>query len=176
MSLPARRIRKHDVPTSVRTVLQGLCAAEFIKPSRVVWLVSAWVSDTTLIDNRTGAYSALEPSWPEGPIRVVRYLTSLARRGTTVHVATNMSQHNDDLCERLEARREEGLPLRVHRQEHLHEKGLLTERFFLFGSMNFTHRGIHTETQTEAIELLVEPTRLAEERIHFAERWGGVVA
>lgn len=176
MSLPSRRIRKHDIPSSIREVLQGLCAAEFIQPSRVVWLVSAWISDTILIDNGSGAYGALEPSWPNAPIRMVRYLTSLARRGTTVYVATNMSRHNDEICKRLEARSEEGLPLRVHRQEQLHEKGLLTDRFFLFGSMNFTHRGIHTETQSEAIELIVEPTRLAEERIHFDDRWGGVVA
>ena len=42
----------------IRELLESLFAAELLSPSRCLWLVSPWLTDLELLDNRAGAWSA----------------------------------------------------------------------------------------------------------------------
>ena len=49
----------------------------------------------------------------------------------------------------------------------LHSKGLLTDRFYLDGSMNLTESGVHLNDET--IALSYEQSDIALARIHFED-------
>src|SRR5690242_14504935 len=92
--VPVRVIRSRSGDRQLADLLQMVFGAEFILPSRCLWLVSAWVTDVPVLDNRTGAFSSVEPRWPRAQVRLSRVLLALAERGTTVHVATRPDMVN----------------------------------------------------------------------------------
>ena len=67
-----RRIFK-SVVTS-RKVIQELITlmmvGELLDPGSTVWIVSPWISDVPLLDNRAGSFDAVNPEWghPPGPV------------------------------------------------------------------------------------------------------------
>jgi hypothetical protein len=153
-------------------LLQTVFTAELLEPSRCLWLVSPWVSDIPILDNRANAYLTLNSQWPRSDIRLNAVLAALLDMGTTIHLAVRPDHHNRDLVERLRARdpgRE--WPLFVHHAEDLHEKGLLGDGFYLSGSMNFTYNGIRINE--EAVHFHTDPAIVAENRLVLARRWEG---
>jgi phosphatidylserine/phosphatidylglycerophosphate/cardiolipin synthase-like enzyme len=143
-----------------------------VSPSRCLWLISPWVSDIPVIDNRTNAFLTLDPLWTRSQVSLSQVLTRLLELGTTVHVATRPDTRNRPFLDRLRrAAESERLPLRMHEQEELHEKGILGDGFYLSGSMNFTFSGI--SLNEEAVHFIVEPAAVAENRVILLSRWGG---
>jgi hypothetical protein len=172
-----RRIFKgrNRAERDVEHLLQSIVAAELVAPSQVVWLVSPWVSDVPVIDNRTGAFTALEPTWGSRPVTLVEVLVALLRRGTRVVVATRTDDHNRRFVHRLETgARAEGVVDRLlvlrDERERLHEKGLLGDDYYLSGSMNFTESGIRLNDEAVKYELGEEA--VAHARVHFRQCYG----
>jgi hypothetical protein len=159
------RPRRHEIPD----LLQTIFAAEFLAPSRCMWLVSPWISDIPVLDNQTNAFLALEPDWAQQSVRLSQALAWLGRHGTTVHVATRAAHHNTTFLETLRSVSGGGR-IRVHISDDLHEKGLLGDSFYLSGSMNFTHGGI--STYEEVVHYFTAVDVVAKNRIAFAARWG----
>lgn len=153
-------------------LLQAIFTAELLSPSRCLWLVSPWVSDIPVLDNRAHAYVTLNPGWPRGDVRLSAILATLLDAGTTVHLAVRPDSHNRDLIERLQARDPRGeWPLFLHQADDLHEKGLLGEEFYLSGSMNFTYNGIRINE--EAVHFHTSAAVVSENRLVMTRRWGG---
>ncbi|WP_407893954.1 phospholipase D-like domain-containing protein DpdK [Scytonema sp. NUACC26] len=92
-------------------------------------------------------------------MRLSQILTTLAERGTTVHIATRPDTHNNTFKEKVKARIDyQEFPIRFHMTEELHAKGILGDGYYLAGSMNFTYNGttvneeaLTFETSTEVI-------------------------
>ena len=178
-----RQIIKRGAAHTIPALLQTVFASELVRPSRCLWLVSPWVSDIEVLDNRTNAFRHLEPRWPRGPVRLSDVLATLVSRGTEVHVATRPSlpwltprdsgRHNERFLEELQQRVPEGTSLHVHREEeeNLHTKGLLGDRFLLSGSMNFTFNGVFVND--EHVRFTTDSVEVAEVRLAFRVRWGG---
>lgn len=156
----------------VPDLLQVIFAAELVCPSECLWLVSPWVSDIPVVDNRTNGFSALEPKWARTHVSLSQMLGRLLELGTTVHIATRPDDHNEAFLSRMRRIAEpDGLPLHLHTAEELHEKGILGDGYYLSGSMNFTFSGI--SLNEEAVHYSVDPAFVAENRILIAGRWGG---
>jgi len=158
----------------VRELLQAVFLAESLEPSRCLWLISPWVSDIPLLDNRTGAFTALEPAWSRNEIRLSEVCGSLLRQGGFIVLATRPDAHNDDLIRKLqtkayEARAVENLV--VHRAKNLHEKGLLGNGYYVSGSMNFTWNGI--ELLEELVRYDTAEDVIADKKLEYHNRWGG---
>jgi phosphatidylserine/phosphatidylglycerophosphate/cardiolipin synthase-like enzyme len=137
-----------------------------------MWVVSPWVSDIPILDNGAHAFLSLEPSWSRGPIRLSQVLMALADRGTTVRVATRPDPHNRPVLEALEGHaRVKGAPIFVQRSAELHAKGILADRFYIGGSMNFTYNGI--TLNEEAVHYETDHQVVAERHVLFSDRWGG---
>ena len=66
----------------IRELLESLFAAELLAPSRCLWLVSPWLSDLHLLDNRAGAFSALDPQWGSRQLRLADLLGRNADGGS----------------------------------------------------------------------------------------------
>jgi phosphatidylserine/phosphatidylglycerophosphate/cardiolipin synthase-like enzyme len=156
----------------VPDLLQMIFAAELLCPSRCLWIVSPWISDIPVIDNRTNGFLSFEPEWARSQVRLSQVLGRLLRVGTTVYIATRPVEHNETFLARIRREAEpDNLPLVIKTAEELHEKGILGDSFYLSGSMNFTHSGI--SLNEEAIHYTADSVVVAENRVRFTERWGG---
>lgn len=125
-------------------LLETVCLAELLSPSRELWLFAAWITDFAILDNSQGTASGLVPEWPNGRIRLTRWLWALAEAGTTLYIETNRDQKNDPF-ERAIQGLSQALPRdRIHfrRRDTLHAKGMIGDSFCLLGSFNFTRNGI----------------------------------
>ena len=120
----------------VEELLQSVFGAELVAPSANLWLVSPWITDVAVVDNRTGGFSGLEPDWGRRAINLVDVLAVLLRRGTQITVATRTDTHNQRFLRRLETAAEShGLRHRLlilqDDEEQLHSKGLLGDDYGL---------------------------------------------
>ena len=160
----------------IEGLLQTVFACEVMAPSEHFWLVSPWVSDIAILDNRTGAFAGLEPTWGRRGILVTEVLQVLLRSGTSVTLATRALDHNERFRKRLEqAAQEVGANrlLRVVWDEKglLHEKGLLGNGWCVSGSMNLTESGVRLND--EQVRFSVLPDEVAALSLHFHHRYGG---
>lgn len=176
MAVPTRHIHKSSwrCQDEVRELLQATFVSELLSPSRCLWLVSPWVSDIPIIDNRTGGFDSLDPSWGPRVVRLTAVLGLLLQRGATVVLATRPVGHNRPFVEQLNAAaRDLATPaaLRVNESEDLHEKGLLGDDFYLSGSMNLTYGGV--ELLEETVKYDTSEPVIAQAQLVYFERWGG---
>ena len=171
MSFETRRIFKSAVTSQnlIRELLQMMFLGELLAPGgERAWLVSPWISNIALFDNRAGGFSTVNPEWGHREIRLIEVMTDVMARGTALGVATSHDEHNDPLIEGLtSAAREGGIEDRLHivRRQHLHVKGILLKRGLLTGSMNLTYSGL--ELNDEMVVYDTSTKTLAEARINF---------
>lgn len=160
------RLTSRQLPDLIQMIL----VAELIAPSECLWIVSPWISDIPVIDNTANTFLALEPSWYRSKIRFSHVLASLTQQGTTVCIATRLDFHNNSFLEALYNKADADY-LNLHRTEELHTKGILSDSFFLAGSMNFTFNGITVNQEMLSYE--TDPATIAEQNLNFRARWGG---
>jgi phosphatidylserine/phosphatidylglycerophosphate/cardiolipin synthase-like enzyme len=161
-------------PRQVTDLLQTIFAAELVAPSRCLWIVSPWVSDIPVLENRANMFTTLVGDWERSQVRLAPLLARLLHLGTTVHVATRPDEHNRDFVNRLSTL-SSGSEHRLytHVTETLHEKGILGDGFYLSGSMNITYNGI--SFNQEVLHYVTDPATVASHRQLFTEWWGGMV-
>lgn len=168
-----RRITTHGGgPTWLASdVIQSLFVSELLAPSDQLWLLSPWISDIPVIDNSAGAFSALLPARPVGAIRLTDALIHLAGQGTQIYVVVRKDPRNLLVSDKLRTAQSSGdLGIEIIEHDNLHEKALLGSRFFLHGSMNFTHFG--REVNEEALVLDSTSDSIARARLDYRERFG----
>jgi hypothetical protein len=153
--------------------LQALFIAELMSPSTPLWIVTPWISDVVVVDNRAGRFAGLLPDMPKRPIRLAETLLNQMQRGGLVVVACRPDDHNrtftDQLAERaLDAGVGDHLICRF--AVDLHEKGILTRHLLLSGSMNLTYNGLRR--LEESILLTDVEDAVARARHAYEDRWG----
>ena len=142
----------------VRDLLESLFAAELLSPGAEIWLVSPWISDLPLLDNRSGAYSGLEPAWPKRKISLAELLAYALRANprTVVRIVTRPDVRNARFCRRVRHLVDlDGNADRLaidDKRPELHSKGLATGSYALIGSMNFTMNGITVLEETVQLD------------------------
>lgn len=167
---PARYLYSRFGTRQVSDLLQIVFAAELLSPSRRLWIVSPWISDIPVLDNRANGFTTLVPEWSRARVRLSDILLHLAQRGTVVHVATRSDEpHNTEFLERLARLEEAAGNVRVHTAAELHDKGILGDGFYLAGSMNFTHSGI--SINQEALHFTTDAATIAQHQVLFRARW-----
>jgi hypothetical protein len=158
--------------SEVRELLETVLVSELIMPSPTIWLVSPWITDLEILDNRSAAFSALMPTWGLRRIRLSEVLASILDR-TKVNVVARPDPHNNAFLSKMEdmARATElNQNLTVVRQETLHLKGFLGQDYYLSGSMNLTYNGV--EINDEGVSFERSPDAIASASIHFQENYG----
>lgn len=154
----------------IRDVLQSVLVCELLAPPDRLWLVSAWIVDAPVIDNRSGEVAGLVPEWPDREILLSEALAVFLASGTKVVVATNDHPTNRGFPSALRAaagRLDAVGSLRIatvsepvmQEERGLHRKRLVTERAVLWGSMNFTRSGY--ERNAEDVSLDTDPAVVA---------------
>ncbi|RYG89398.1 MAG: phosphatidylserine/phosphatidylglycerophosphate/cardiolipin synthase family protein [Alphaproteobacteria bacterium] len=154
MTFESRRIFKSRATSQnlVRELLQMMLLGEIASPGgQRAWLVSPWISNVVLFDNRAGGFTSVNPEWSGREVRLIEVALHLMARGTSLGVATNFDDHNDPFLSAIKIGAEEvGLSdkLLIIQRENLHVKGILLKRGLLTGSMNLTYRGLELNDET----------------------------
>jgi hypothetical protein len=162
----------------VRDLLESILAVELLSPGTELWLVSPWITDVPILDNRSGSYSGLDPAWPKRYLSLAELFGNLLERSpdTKIWVVTRPSEDSSTarFCERL--RNIVGLSGNLDRlslndrRENLHTKGLIGDQVALSGSMNFTHNGISVLEET--VQFQIDEQTVSQFLVSFHEHYG----
>ncbi len=148
MSFKSRRIFKtvNTCQHEIEELLQFLFVGELLSPSNRIWLVTPWISNVPILDNRTGSMSALDPTWGKRKIRLIEVLLRLMNLDVEVMIVTRPDEH----CKRFttilnDAVADYGIEDRIQIifRKELHTKGFLTQASMITGSMNLTYNGLY---------------------------------
>jgi len=154
---------------TIRELLQTMFVGEMLLVGEKIWIVSPWISNVVLIDNRSGNFDTLNPEWSRREIRLVDVLIALMARGGHVVIVTRDLKTNasfiNGLADMAERDSLEGqLTIKTH--ETLHTKGILLSKSLLIGSMNLTYNGL--EMNDEWIQFSIDLEDIAKTRLEFA--------
>lgn len=153
-------------------VLQTLMVSELMNPSKPLWIVSPWISDVELLDNRVEQFSGLVPDLSSRWVRLGEILTRAIAGGGSVVIATRPDDHNMKFVNSFEssvAAVDASERLTVRFATDLHEKGILTDRLHLSGSMNLTFNGLRR--LEEAVQVNADTESVARVRHTYVDRW-----
>lgn len=153
----------------VNDLLQMLLVTELLHPSRELLVVSPWISNIMVIDNSAGQFKSILPSMPARPLRFTEVLTELARRGTQVRIMMRDDDKNTDVRSRITDLPASGPHPHILIRDHLHDKGLLSDRFHVHGSMNFTYFG--QAVNEEGVTVTSDPDAIARARLDYHRRY-----
>ena len=79
--------RTAAAPTrEIAECLEGLIISELLDPGKRFIIVSPWMGDFPVVDNRSGAFTNVEPSWNASYIRLSTVLRGLLSRGLVVRI------------------------------------------------------------------------------------------
>ncbi|WP_181785240.1 phospholipase D-like domain-containing protein DpdK [Streptomyces phytophilus] len=151
----------------IRTAL----LAELAAPSldRVVWVVSAWISDIDLLDNSDGAFDYLLGDDPRERCRLSDLLLLIAAAGTPVHIVTRPEPSNQDFLARLRVGSSYPADVNVVCDPRVHEKTLCGSDWMLSGSMNFTRSGL--TASKEQITYTTDIAQVAQAVQELEDEW-----
>ncbi|MFC6154823.1 phospholipase D-like domain-containing protein DpdK [Nocardioides yefusunii] len=155
---------------AVTDLLTTLLLAEMIDPSPELWLVSGWITDIPVIDNRHHQYDAALGGAARTTLMLSEVLAEVTSRGTSLHLALRIEQHNEWFIRRVQER----IPsnrLHLHESAELHEKLIVGRDWIMKGSMNFTVNG--TQLNEEKIQVVHDERKAAQERLELQTRWIG---
>ena len=164
--MPNRVIKSRARTSSIQLAecLASLLALQLMAPSPVLYLISPWITDMPLIRNRAGQYRAIMPEMSKDMLSLADVLNALAERDVQIRIISRpYHQLTEDFIRKL--------PHTIERKTSntLHEKGLITEQFYLRGSMNFTYSGVNLND--ESVELTTDPAAVATALIEAQQRW-----
>lgn len=157
---------------AVTAIHQLFFLSELLAPSRPLWIVSAWMSDIPVIDNRGGELLGAAPGLPARELGILELITELVGRGGHVRVVMRGEAHNAPVLSslnELQVRSTAGR-LDVSTRRDLHDKILASERLVLDGSMNLTHHG--TRRNEEGLRIVSDPGDVGIQRQELARRYG----
>jgi phosphatidylserine/phosphatidylglycerophosphate/cardiolipin synthase-like enzyme len=172
MSYLYRRIFRTQTTgsTTIQELLQSMFVAEMLVSTAELWIVSPWISNVVLIDNRSGNYDSLNPEWGRREVRLVDVLLALMSRGTEVFIVTRDDETNRAFLGKLqdtalELSLEDKISLTV--RDQLHTKGVLLSNSLLMGSMNLTYNGM--VINDEWVQFSLDEQDLAQTRLEFKQ-------
>lgn len=170
MSYVYRRIFKSQLAGSavIRELLQSMFVSEMLRPGKIAWIVSPWVSNVVLLDNRSGNFDTLNPEWGRREVRLSDALLSLLTRGRRVVIVTRDAESNVKFLNEFREVADQHMlieQVEVVVRDTLHTKGILFTESLLLGSMNLTFYGL--QINDEWIEYSADAEDVAKTRLEF---------
>jgi hypothetical protein len=153
----------------VNDLLQSLFVTELLDPSSELLVLSPWISDIIVIDNSAGQFKSILPGISARPVRITEVLTELARRGTSVRIIMRDDDKNTAVRTRIKDLHASGPRPEILIRHNFHDKGLLSDRFHLHGSMNLTFYG--QGVNEEGITVTSDPDAIARARLTYQGRY-----
>ncbi|CAN7204665.1 phospholipase D-like domain-containing protein DpdK [Caballeronia sp. LjRoot34] len=167
-----RRIFKSQTTgaITIQELLQTMFVGEMLRGDGDIWIVSPWISNVVLIDNRSGNFDSVNPEWGRREVRLADVLIALMARGTSVTVVTRSDEINRNFLTKLnELVEQQALEdcVELHVRKQLHTKGILLTSSLLMGSMNLTYNGM--VINDEWVEFSLDSQDLARTKLEFMQ-------
>jgi hypothetical protein len=178
----SRVVLKSSRSSLLEEMLQSLLVAEAMNPSDEIWIVSPWMRNVPVIDNRGGGFSWVESTWEGRRVHLLDWILAVCAKGSQVTVVTSDGELDQDFvrgAKDIASRLPDPGLLRVHSkrgvqgagQGGLHSKLLLTRNFFWQGSMNFTLPGLRAHQETVSVFLPDWP-EFSKVELEVRQLWG----
>ena len=164
-------------------LLRSLLAAELLTSSntsissqqREIWMVSPWITDFVILDNRFGAWGCLNVYWAKREIYFSELMGQFVLTGGTLNVVMNndaMNKPFGDYMRRLSINNDikGNARIGIIDNKNFHPKGMLSNNFFLRGSRNTTKQGFMFNQ--ELVELDVDKNSISDARVKFTGSYG----
>ncbi len=155
---------------SIIELIQSTLALELLQPSKTLWLGSAWISDIPILNNQAFQFSSLEPDWSAEMIPLSSVLLSIAKRGTKLIIITRENDDNANFIQKIQSSSLYNKNIILVLRDEFHEKGLLADDYEIFGTMNFTYKGI--TTNDERITYRTDVSKLSERHLTAWNKYG----
>ena len=158
-----------------RTEFQNALSSLFLSmtfKSQEIWWVSPWSTEFDALDNSRGDWSAVEAGWGKRNVRFSELAIKLLETGSKIRMVTRNHKGTLAFAEKLRqaTAKRSGAFQHVVRDDTLHIKGLLTEDFWLAGSINFTYLG--TQKNHEHVVLSQDKATMVDARRRFIDAYG----
>jgi len=144
--------------------IASLIALELIAPGGRLYLISPHLGDMVLLLSPFGQFRALMPELGVAELRLSEALRSLAARGSRVRVMARAgATQTESFLARL------GPTVGSRMVSRLDERGLIGERFYLRGSLEFTMDGV--AAGDESVELTTDPAQVSQAMVEAEQMW-----
>mgnify|MGYP000016899391 CR=1 FL=1 len=151
-----------------KEVLSNLLMGLTLCPDEI-WLVSPWITDFQLLDNRSGDWNSIQPEWGAKFVHMSELLILAVNSGCKLNLVTTSDEINDNFLKKLTDNIENSEDYNLVVSDQLHTKGLLCSSFFLAGSLNFTYSG--TSKNEECIKLDTNTKSISEAKLEFEHHY-----
>jgi hypothetical protein len=149
-----------------RDLLIGLV----LNPDSQLWLVSAWITDFDLLDNRSGDWSALNPTWGLRLVSFSELLATAVNGGSHLTLICQRDPTNDRFRHKIKSQIKSHDRYRERLENDTeHKKVFLSSTFEFSGSMNFTWSG--TNRNDELVTLTTDHRTITDSRLYFEDRY-----
>ncbi|RYE54289.1 MAG: hypothetical protein EOP48_12645 [Sphingobacteriales bacterium] len=166
----SREIYTYTASKQLPHLIQSLFASELLAPGKTIYLFSPWLSNVAILDNSTNSFRQVNPLWPRGVISLTSVLEHLISKGTEIRICVNHSDHNKFLMSWIDQMIKRGYSnVLGKRRKDLHKKGLLFDKGFISGSMNFTFNGLNV--LDERVVFTTHDGDIASAQIEFENYW-----
>jgi hypothetical protein len=167
--MPSRVIRSHRESKILLDALSSVLAMEGLKPSKEIYIISPWMSNSPIIENNYDKFSDIFPFIGGNRIHLADILCSYAFKGSNVRLICNPNNKSTEEFINEIKRIPEGEKIEFRILKDNHEKGMVTSNFYLHGSMNFTYSGIHING--ENIRIVTEQPQINSALLSVKARW-----
>jgi hypothetical protein len=140
----SRDIWSHGSGTQLSDLIGSSLSTLLLLPKteRPIYLSSPWISDFPLLRNQFKQFSSLFPHLDaRADIRFSDVLQAISER-MPVRIVTVSNEVSKSFVDSTQLRICQGISTRFAPEVH-HEKGILTNWFYIEGSMNITFHGVH---------------------------------
>lgn len=154
----------------IKETLGNLLIGLILSPD-VIWLVSPWITDFPLLDNRTRDWDSIKPEWGARYVNFSELLIAVIGSGCTLNLVTTDSKYNTAIIQKITESIDDksNFNLIVRGEDSLHTKGLLTSSYFLSGGMNFTYTGANKKD--DVVTLYTSKDKITFAKLEFEERY-----
>ncbi len=160
----SRVVRSQGGSQALTDCLASLLALEAVYPSREIYIISPWISNAEIIADHHSKFTNLFPFITSRKITLADILLTYVWRGSTVRLICNPGQKSTrEFLELL------GSQVEYKVLSDNHEKGMVTDNFYLHGSMNFTYSGIYING--ECVRITTEQADISSALISVRARW-----
>jgi len=164
------------VPDLLKSCLGSLLLQKEI--NNHIYIASPWITDFQLFDNRYNEYSQLflEIS-DKTKIMFSDYLEFLSKK-TQVRIITIENERSVNFLKDHKFQNNPNL-LYKYGENGFHEKGILTQFFYIEGSMNITDHGIRVRGEKVLYHSVIGkkiPSKIAEAFLEIDRHWDGLNA
>jgi len=172
----SRQVREHS---QLQNIIEGFFVSEICTPSEEIWIVSPWISNFNVIDNRQGQFSSLVPTWTPRYIKLSEVLYTICSNNTRINISTRSFEKESSnreiitYLQNLVTNEEFKNLINLKIDESLHEKGLLNDAMYLAGSMNLTMSGVSINKEVVEVKISDEFVNdgILEFKKYFEETW-----